>query len=729
VIEHVIRLYGFHGEFNNAKTVLHWESLAAESGIGWMKVTKYKLAAFFAYHTQNQLPPKPFKKGDHPGKLLGGRAGLFIDLLLKRASPEERWSFLTSIQQSKKGMPRDFSKKTLTSKEEDFVRHITITTPPPQPHQNILRKWSEYEDYESVEVLLNKTSVEQQLKRTVKELFKRSTFTVADRVKAFFPSTSANYINTRGQGGAIGVLLQDKEILTGLRTPGGAITTDTYKGEEQIQSGNFELHEEAFQQRFQNLWLRILSRAAQEEPQVKPVALAEPLKYRIITKGPPFQQTVLRPLWKRMHSTLREHPCFTLIGRPVDDTYMYNRLGRHLGEGEKYLSGDYEAATDNIESWASNAVANAIADELKLYPVERRLLLQSLTGHLLGEKKQGIGQLMGSVTSFPILCIINASLSRWALELDSKKKISLQRARLMINGDDIAMVCTSVGYDHWKRLTKFVGLKESIGKTYFSKEFVQINSTNFRKTEVGQPHIVAGRRIQNVRLTLVPYINMGLLLGLKRSGGQISLTDSLTDEYDNIGTRYRESIRLCPRRLQETVHKFFIEQNRSTLEKVKLPWYIPEWIGGLGLLGFKRPSDLDLRIAQQILYNWKKTRPIQIRNKMKWYMWNLAEKRFKGKVFEQNQKTQGTEIYNRAISHLVVDLIFDSEVDLSSLLKDEPSHVLSAIRKNEKLWNPKRYPKLPPPIAVEQLDFQAKYPSVLEDAVPNPEPNPFLILD
>jgi len=756
VLVQVCRAYGYEGRAETGNTEIHWMNLVQDCQGDWMKVIKYKLAAFYAAHKkQDQLPLAPFKVTDLPHQLLGGRLGRFMRAFLARSEISARTSFLESILQSKKGMPRA-GKNLLKAKEEATTLKLT-GIPVSNPRSEIIVEWgrAEFYDQKNINYVLNEDGVKEQLIRRVKELFSGKRLTTNDRIKAFFPSTSANYINNRKNAGAIGSILDHPTLLDGLRKPGGYLHTNTVRrGEKEERIEDEDIKEvsadtEAFDNAFKNLWIRLLGEASREIPNAEPVALPEALKIRVITKGPPFIQTVLRNLWKFLHSTLRAHRAFRLIGEPVTEEYLLDCLGQRLEQHEVYLSGDYEGATDNLKSWVSETIANAIADEIGLYDVERRLFLSSLTGHIIRGQKQTTGQLMGSITSFPILCIANAALSGWAYELSKLKKSLLRDMPIMINGDDIAMRIPTQGYKLWTKITGYAGLKESIGKTFISREFVNINSTNFNRDEANPKGflvqkmntITVGRLQYKVPTTqfsyrespfrVTQYINMGLIKGMKRSGLKTGLNDQ-TDPSNNIGVRYREMIRLCPSHLRRRAHNQFVTEHRGFLSKTSLPWYIPEWLGGLGLIGLKKPSELDLRIAQMIIINWKSRHPKSLAHTVaSWKTWELASKRVP-KPYSVREKNQGCETYSQTVADACIDMLFDSEVKLSDLFpNDKPGEedAIKLIRYNERFWRVKNYQKLCKPAKYDDILFKPVYNSYQKQIINDSSSDPSLTLD
>jgi hypothetical protein len=330
---------------------------------------------------------------------------------------------------------------------------------------------------------------------------------------------------------------------------------------------------------------------------------------------------------------------------------------------------------------------------------------------------------MGSITSFPVLCIANAAISRWAYELDSKRFTNLADWPGMINGDDLGMKCTKNGVEAWRILSQFVGLKESVGKTYYSREFVNINSTNYQRIHSNPESIIRihsdkkGFTIKQRLFVETKYVNMGLMYAIKRSGASFGLFD-LASQDANLGSVYRELIRTSPPDMREDVHKRFIQIHREKLETANnLPWFIPEWIGGLGLTGVQKPSELDLRIAHQILYNWKKERPRSIAvSDQPWKTWNLASKHVP-KPFFVREKNAGVEMYNHIVGQKCIDLLFDKNISLSELFQSVVTgeKTRSAIQHNAKLWSAKRYTTLPAPLSYDELLFKPVYNSYIAE--------------
>jgi len=258
--------------------------------------------------------------------------------------------------------------------------------------------------------------------------------------------------------------------------------------------------------------------------------LAEPLKIRTITAGPPREYYHASYIQKWLHGILRKTRTFTLIGgaigsqasigaegncmdgRPITEHTVQSRFREPLRDGQFYVSGDYKAATNLIHGALSATVAEEISRICEIPDEYAKLFLVALTGHQIEfgpefSKKQMNGQLMGSPVSFPVLCIINAALTRDSQEISGDIPIgtSLDDFPCLINGDDVVFPSTDQGYEIWKGVTSCGGLVPSLGKNFTSPKFLVMNSVMFRVGKVEQPRPMrsSGRRY-DPGLTPVP---------------------------------------------------------------------------------------------------------------------------------------------------------------------------------------------------------------------------------
>jgi len=369
--------------------------------------------------------------------------------------------------------------------------------------------------------------------------------------------------------------------------------------------------------------------AQEEDPLVTPVGLAEALKIRVISKGPPKHYFCLKPIQKLMWRTLKSHPTFELIGKKIDSDIINSVAKGELYDDEEFVNGDYVASTDNLYSW----VSETILDELRLiwtldggfFPDELYVMMKnSLTRHIFvkvvktdtGEKlevrmKQKMGQLMGSIISFPFLCLANAALCRFSMEIDQGCELYLEQCRLRVNGDD----CILVGNKHplwglfaiWEQVTHMGGLNTSAGKTYHSK-FAVINSRRFDYDPSSRSWIEQ------------KFVNLGILFGMCRSAAGEQTKKWIGD----IGTLHRDLYKQCPSELWEEVNKAFYYYNKNTLRSFRGSYCAPEFLGGLGMVG--KLSDQDLRVCTTIRSQLAHTKPCPWPAAKDWQMHQIVQK-------------------------------------------------------------------------------------------------------
>ena len=704
----IYKLFGFVDEgWKSKRTLDHWRECIVACHNDWVGFTKYKLAAFYSVYTNQPLPKVPKgifclhgenqgKKipeglvGDRPGVLLGGRAHRWLRVARNTWDFETFLQFLFSVKQTKKGMPRP-TKAYLDRGARETVDKLT--TPRPEVKEVRIAQWGDgvFPTVRINGVLVAKTVVTKldivnQIERTVRELYEGKRLTFMDVYKPYFPSTSANYNRSRNEGGAVESILEliedaelfldvsNSSVLVKTELPGLDIRLAGLEvGELGLPRGfhaMYSVDDSALQQNFIRLYDAVQAAAVDEFPTVEPVSLPEALKVRVISKGPPLLYTALKPVQRFTWRVLADHPAF-LIGGSVNEWVIQNRLGKRLQDGEGYLSGDYAAATDELCSWVSNEIVAAISRVCEFSVQMESLFTRSLTGHeFVDGRVQCNGQLMGSITSFPVLCIANAMLCRYSFELGTGRKVTLMEWPGLVNGDDIAMRCDGVVRDLWSKITGFAGLRESVGKTYFSREFVEMNSRVYMR--LAEP--IDGfdpSAVNNVHrpqwFRAVGFVNLGLLKGVKRSGLSVGKSSLYGD--DSIGARARDLYSSAPPGLRDRCMEAFVSSNKKLLDTIKLPWFAPEWLGGVGLPdyfdsqgNYHGLSVQDLCIAQRILRNWSKERPIRETNG-EWQIRRLVEK------FAGIQKTVIEDVGEEAEARTQKSDEFFGECCVSLLMK------------------------------------------------------------
>jgi len=681
----------------------HMISILAMGQERWMEFYKYKVAAWKSYMLEQELPPRPDKlpETDRPGMLIGGSAGRWIKMVRDR-NPRRMEEIIATISTVGRAMNRATDELLLTTLKKTY-KDLTSKRELKRIVSEEDKLWADEIEVTTQEEFGN------QLRRTVKELLGESKFTWRDAIQPFFPTTNATYLSSRAQGGAVGHIIQDQHLLEGLRGSEMLIREGVAEGNgvwgEIIDDTNLT-------ERFRVLYERIVDGALQEEKKVELVALAEALKVRVISKGPVLTYTALKPLQKWLWRKISSNQAGRLTGEEITPEYLEETIGE-LREDEFYLSGDYKAATDNLDPWISETITEAIGEHIEDRRL-RKLNTDALTGHTIQDPEnetkslpQLWGQLMGSIVSFPVLCIANLTICRMTREHDTGRSLTLKSARIAINGDDCLFRASPKGRLYWEKLAHWSGMAPSIGKYFFSREFANMNSAQFRVVPSYCNSVPTDGEKQGVVhfLERVPFINMGIVCGQKRSTG--AKTDKCTasdwGSLQSISSNVKTLIAQCSPEDKHRVFKSYLNRNWEMLSKSRLPWFLPEHLGGLGLPTFPdykveengkikqkwMPTELDLRLAASVHKNGKL--PSLKPENVPWKVWEYAQTRLKqlnlgaGIVIRvEGADTSGLKVQDESnlMSKLCIEALFVAK-KLSFLYnkKKEKNTLLNKVRK------------------------------------------------
>jgi len=204
-------------------------------------------------------------------------------------------------------------------------------------------------------------------------------------------------------------------------------------------------------------------------------------KWRIISI-PPRVDNALRPLHKAMYSHLSKMD-WLLRG----DAKAARFKDFSPVEGEIFVSGDYESATDNLNADLQKAILSELLERSYAVPQGIREHALSVYSSRLGYDGtnelfvQQRGQLMGQLTSFPLLCLVNYITFRYSIR---------RSVPVRINGDDIVFRATPEECASWERNVAKGGLKLSLGKTLKHGRAFTLNSTPFWSHRSGGARLV-----------------------------------------------------------------------------------------------------------------------------------------------------------------------------------------------------------------------------------------------
>lgn len=201
--------------------------------------------------------------------------------------------------------------------------------------------------------------------------------------------------------------------------------------------------------------------------------IPEPLKVRTITAG--IGDTFcLKPLQRAMWHALGDFPQYCLTHGTNRLEGAIERIYERSGPNDVWISGDYTAATDSFSIEGSKALLEGILESIDHEPT-KRWAMKEISPHLLVYPKssglepvlQKSGQLMGSLLSFPLLCLLNDCTAQFS---------GVSPDKYLINGDDILIRATPETYPVWKAQVDKFGLDLSPGKNYIHKSFGTVNS-------------------------------------------------------------------------------------------------------------------------------------------------------------------------------------------------------------------------------------------------------------
>jgi hypothetical protein len=266
-------------------------------------------------------------------------------------------------------------------------------------------------------------------------------------------------------------------------------------------------------------------------PNVRTSAVSKPLGTRMVTMGSE-ELHVLKPFQVAMWKTLGTYKKFQAT-HGIELSKILPILGER--ESDQFiLSGDYESATDGMNMDLSNAILNGILSQIDHEPTKRwavyengqhRIHYPSWTG--IDPIIQTTGQLMGSLLSFPLLCLANDLITD--LAGITKKKL--------INGDDLLAHANIHQINEWKRIGTICGMKPSVGKNYTSRLFGTFNSQL----------IMYGKHL--------PYTNLKLVYRSENIGSCAKIAQSLGISKKILVRRSHNALKISPQSIDVSYRK------------------------------------------------------------------------------------------------------------------------------------------------------------------------------
>jgi len=331
------------------------------------------------------------------------------------------------------------------------------------------------------------------------------------KARLFEASTSASFESKRSEGGARSYIREEFA---------GPFGSDDLLAMVETRPGHVEEVKGLAMPDF----FEVLEMAKNSPTDVMVSAVLEPLKVRLISKGNSLRYWVGRFYQKELWGYLQRFPQFSLTGRPLSPSDFHDLLSREKKlklDFTDWVSGDYSAATDNLDIAYTKMAFEESLDHASYYSQDTLDVLRSVlyeqTIHYpsamnvagdLDPISQSTGQLMGSILSFPILCTVNLVAYWRALEEFTGRRINLEQLPVLVNGDDILFRTSPAFYELWKRHISLVGFSLSLGKNYVHPQILCINSQMYRYVEKPGKFIFLG------------YYNTGLLTGQSKVTGR-----------------------------------------------------------------------------------------------------------------------------------------------------------------------------------------------------------------
>jgi hypothetical protein len=591
-----------------------------ESEVVWLKHAKHMLAAPLAIYLKNEPPVCPEGFRDFTGKV---KRWLRSRYIFNRRNTH-LWNSWLQVKRSALPVSDDFVEKVYA---DHFVSLTKKDLGSPKVIDDIM---SDHNFLSVLDVVRNK----------VTKHFGKKHFS------SFAPSSNACFEKSRSEGGSLEYLRETLLARSSTGRQGNSVKIEIRSPEFHSMKCypilrrrcrlDYNVVVNVMSQSFYWDDLRVMLR--EEECHTEALrctiqAVLEPMKVRVISKGESLPYYAMKPLQKIMHSALKKIPCFRLIGRPLDVTDLIDLntsssepryyddeslssddIDPQCFEEEEWFSIDYSAATDDLSWLYSGRILRYIISGLS--EDEQGLALRVLGPHDLyyptrdGPKRfrgrQRNGQLMGSILSFPILCLAN-----FGVYLQTMRDLHLSHhwsykqiiSRVIINGDDMLYRAPKSKWEEHISVGKSVGLNMTVGKAYHHRSYANVNSTSFHY-DIGKEKSVPHR---------IDFLNVGLLfgqhkvLGSSDEGCQIAADHHMPTTYTacweqiRMGALPGRQTRLLKRYLNlnlaaisreclisSPIGKEFFPSDGISLKARTRNLFVPIHLGGMG---WKVPTD------------------------------------------------------------------------------------------------------------------------------------------
>lgn len=192
-------------------------------------------------------------------------------------------------------------------------------------------------------------------------------------------------------------------------------------------------------------------------------------KFRVVTMQSARTKRMLKPVHEAAYDWISSFGW--CVRGEVGEAELMPIIADRRGD-EDFISGDFEAATDNLNPDAVLAIVEVLAEGL---PGDLgRELLASFTDIRLntGEMIRR-GSMMGNCVSFVVLCLLNKVCHEITFD-HSDREFVVRKVR--INGDDIVFCGNDAAFRRWRKVTGIVGFVVNETKTGRSRTQLELNS-------------------------------------------------------------------------------------------------------------------------------------------------------------------------------------------------------------------------------------------------------------
>jgi len=212
----------------------------------------------------------------------------------------------------------------------------------------------------------------------------------------------------------------------------------------------------------------------------KPMVVQSAGKPRPLTKFSE-QTLLLKPLHKSLYSHISKK---AWLCRGELSAEKLDAAGFKRGFGN-LVSGDYKSATDNLPLEVAEAILRVALFNATRVPEGISSYAERILRPLFRYRGEFVevtsGQQMGSLLSFPLLCIQNYIAFRWAVRRHFGSRDAEPKIPVLINGDDILFQCEDpTFYGSWIEVVGKVGLEVERTKTSVAEDYGSLNSTLLR---------------------------------------------------------------------------------------------------------------------------------------------------------------------------------------------------------------------------------------------------------